>query len=633
MKRWPIILGGVVALIAALVGGGFFLVSRLDAKSLIEQAVYEQTGRKLTIAGSVHPAFFPTLGVHAKEVALANVTGGEAPALLSADEIQIGVTAQALLDRDLDVTRLVFVKPRLSLERDAQGRPNWILAPIKAAKPSQPGAPNAGVREVRLKGARIEGGVISYVNRQSGLTYGLQDLNAAVSLPSLAGPLGVDGAASFNGQKIDFALKLTGLRAALGGGSSPLAVSLKSAPLNAAFDGALDAKTGGLAGLLEASGPSLRGASAWAGAPIGEGSTLQAFAVNGRFSLGPKRAAFENATLKLDAIEGRGDFLLETGRAKPTVSGRLELMALDLNPYLAPAPQAGAAPVGRIESVDVAAPAGWSRTPIDLGGLKAIDANLDLTTGPLTALKVKLDRAKVDLVIHDGFLAATLSEITLYGGSGKGRIELDARAPDLRLRQQLDVTGIDAARFLADAAGFNSLEGRSALKLDLASVGRDQMALASSTDGTLSIALSDGALRGVNLGGISRTIRTALDGRMIGAGARTPFKTFATSFIVSDGVAATDDLRIRAADAEITAAGVIDLGQRTLDMRIRPKADSVLSRLGIAPGAGIATPFRVQGPWSKLSYKTDLLGGARDTIAQQIQTVRTRAQMSLGAPK
>lgn len=632
MKRIWLVVAGSVAVLVALVAAAFILVSQLDVKGLLQTAVLEQTGRRLTISGPVRPALFPTLGVTAHGVALANAPGGESPTLLEADEVQIGVAVRPLLARQLDVTALVFVKPRLSLEIAADGRPNWILSPQKPAKPGA-GPRSDGVRDVQLSGARIEAGVISYANMKSGARMGLQDINAVVSLSGLDAPLGLDGTATFNGEKLDIAAKLGAPRLAMAGGRSPIAFSFTSAPIVTKFNGVIDVKTGGLAGLFEAEGPSLRRLTAWIGAPIGDGPNLQTFKVAGRFELGPKSAAFENATLKLDAIDARGDFLVETGRTKPVISGRLQVAALDLNPYLAPQPAAsGGAPVARIESVDVTSPA-WSRSAIDLAGLKAVDANLDLTTGPLTAFNLKLDRAKVDVVLHEGFLAATLSDIGLYGGAGKGRIELDARTPDLHLHQELDVAGIDAAKFLADAAGFTRLEGRSNLKFTLASRGADQQALVASTDGSVTLTLADGALRGVNLGGISRTIRSAIGGGMVGPNARTPFKTFATTFVVSDGVAATDDLRIRAADAEITAAGVIDLSQRTLDMRIRPKADSVLSQIGIAPGAGIAAPFRVSGPWNKPTYKIDLLGSARDTIAQQVQIVRTRAQMSRNAPK
>jgi AsmA protein len=638
MKRtWVIVVGALVALAGAAVALGFFAISHFDVKKLIEKTAYEQTGRALTIKGVVRPVLFPTLGVHAGVVALANAPGGDAPSLLTADEVQIGIAVDALMRRELNVTELVFVKPRLALELDAAGKPNWLLAPVAPRKPSASGGPISDLKEVRLKGARVESGMVSYFNARTSKRMGVQDINAILSLPSLDGPLGVDGAASFNGQKLDLAAKLAKPRTALAGGTSPLAFSFKSAPVNAAFDGELNARTGGLVGLLEVGGPSLRTFAAWLGASLGEGPTLQDFHVAGRFTLGPKSADFANASLKLDAIRGRGDFLIETARAKPAISGRLELTELDLNPYLGgPAPAASSAnatPVARIESVDVAKTTGWSRSAIDLSGLKAVDANLDLTTGPLTTQKLKLDGAKLDVVVHDGYLAATLREVALYGGAGTGRMEIDARAPDLIVRHELDVSGLDAAAFLAAAAGFDRLEGKSALKLNLVSRGRDQQSLVSGTDGAISLAIEDGALRGINLRGVSRTIRTAMSGDMVGPKARTPFKTFTANFIVSDGVGATDDLRIRAAGAEITAAGVIDLGGRSMDVRIRPKSASVLSEIGIAPGAGIAAPFRISGPWRKLEYKLDLLGGARDTIAQQVKIVRTRARMSRNAPK
>jgi hypothetical protein len=50
-----------------------------------------------------------------------------------------------------------------------------------------------------------------------------------------------------------------------------------------------------------------------------------------------------------------------------------------------------------------------------------VDATLALTTGPLTALKRKFDRANLDVVVHNGYLAAT------FRGYGKAGAEMFTR--------------------------------------------------------------------------------------------------------------------------------------------------------------------------------------------------------------
>jgi AsmA protein len=475
----------------------------------------------------------------------------------------------------------------------------------------------------------METGRITFLNRQAGVEFLLEDADLAVTLESLDRPLGIKGDAVYGGEGVDFDLAVGAVRAAMAGGETPLTLRLKSQPLVATFEGALIAKSGDLDGALKASGPNLRALARWAGQPIGEGAGLAAFSVDGNVKLAAKSMSLENVSVALDAVKGRGDLLIETGRAKPFLSGRLELTTpLDLNTYLYPAAANGAvqpASAGgaavTIAAVDVSAPA-WSQARIEMGGLKLVDANIELTTQRLLMQKVVIDRAQGTVVLSDGFLAAALNDFAMYGGQGSGRVEINARDSDIVLRHQLDATGVAAEAFLKDAVGFSQLSGVAALKLDLTGKGATQDAMMKALSGSMDLRLKEGGLRGVDLGGLSRTIGNALNGQMVSETASTPFTDFAVTFRVVDGVAATRDLRIRAKDAEVSAAGIIDIGNRRIDMRVTPRAESFLSRLG-GPfkGAGVVFPFHISGSWNKATYVSDMRGRAKAAIDARVATI------------
>lgn len=618
MKRVLLILVAVlVLLVAAGAGYGWWFLSRFDARAEIERRVEAATGRDCEIKGAVSVTVWPAIGFRGADVRLSNVAGGTAPQMLTAKDVVIGVALEPLLrERRLEVHEFILTEPVVTLEVDRTGRPNWIFTPAAApsppSAPQQPTRPAARVRSFSLHGMKVIDGRFSYVNFRTRSSYLLADVDADVELGGMDAPLKVVGEADWRGQRARFDVTVGVFRALTTGAATALDAKLESAPLNATLDGDLDLKTGGVSGAVTASGPSLRGLADWTGNSLGKGPGLENFAVAGQLTVGPRRYAFENATVEIDQVKGRGDFLIEQGPTKPYLSGRLEIPTLDLNPYLAPRTEESGVQVATVTQVDVKAP-GWSELPISFGGLKAINANVELTTGTLKVLRTTLDRTQVSVVLLDGFLAGTASEVRLYGGDGTARFEIDARGPELAVRNEIAVQKVDAQLFFAAAFGFTNLEGAAKIEWGLSGKGATQKALMSSLTGTGSFAFQNGALRGVNLGGVSRTIRNAMRGEMVSPTARTPFSSFTASIKAADGVLATSDLVMITPDARINAIGVIDLGARALDMRLMPRL------------SGVAAPFRASGSWTQIGYASDFLGRARPAIEARVRAVQAKA--------
>jgi AsmA protein len=622
MKKWALIVGGgLFGLVLTALAVGAFLLSRFDAKPQIEAALSQATGRQATIAGSVHPSYFPILGFHAKDVRLANAAGGAAPEMMTIKEVQVGVGARGLLNRSFEVSRLRLVEPQIALEIGADGKPNWAFTPT--TPPPKPGAPPA-VRDVKLDNVTVENGLLTFADlRTQAAPMRIEALNLTAKLDSLDSPLALAGDARYRDQPVKLTFTLNQPRAMMEGkpGPAPFALSLDGPALKGDFSGQLDPKDGAVTGQINMQGPSVRGLSTWLGAPMPDGAGFDAFAVDGALAMRGPSIEVQNATVALDALKGRGDVRIDTNRKRPYLSGRLELASLDFNPYLINKNAATA----QVASVDARKDGGWGTLPIDMAGLRAFDMDMELiVTGPMTIQKLKADKARLSLAINDGFLAATLYELAMYGGAGAGRLELDGRGNGLAFRQELDLTNVVVADFLKDAANVTNLEGVGAVKVRLEGKGINQMGLMRSLNGAATLDVGNGALRGVNLGGVARTIRQAISGEMVGPNARTAFDGFTAGFTLAEGVAATRDLRIRAKDAEITAVGVIDVGMQAIDMRITPKAESIFGR--IIPGAGVAIPFRVQGAWSKIGYSSDMMGAARGAVEGRVNDILSRAR-------
>lgn len=637
--RWVLLIGGGLVA-AAFIGAGVltWLVLRLDVRAEVERAVEAGTGRDVTIAGDVGVSYWPVLGLRAHDVTLSNVEGGRAPSFIAADEIDIGVEIRPLFDRQVVVRRLVLQRPQIALEVDAEGKTNWALTPTRTGGPTPPpsSTPPSQTSRTTLREVRVSNGEVSYFDARSGSGWVVGDVDVSTAFEGMTEPVRIAGSVRYADQPVELEIEIGRPGAAMRGELTPVSLTIESELLNAEFQGQTISGSGEIAGMVRADGPSLRRLAAWTGTPIQGGVGFEAFAVSGRLEINDGAYSFSNAGFGLDSVRGRGDFVLSEREGRPYVSGRLELFDFDLNPYLSgeapPQPASGqlaeaaAAPetAQRVAAAEIAAvqqaPAARAidvreaptSTPIDFSGLKAFDADIELATAVVLVQRMRIDSSRANLVLNQGYLAATLHNVTLYGGSGRGRFEIDARDPNsTRIVQDMAFDRLDARRFMTDAFNFSNIEGRAEVSLNIRTQGRTQSDMLAALVGRSHIEVVSGTLHGVDLGGVSTTIRNALRGELIAPEARTGFQGFSATFVIYNGVLATDDLSFNTPDLRIPGIGLIDVPNRRLDMRLAPRS----------PRGGVVVPFSVRGPWGRFEYASDIRDIAQREILPRVRAV------------
>lgn len=646
-KRLALLVTGSLVTVVLLAAGLLtFLVLRLDVRGEIERNVENATGRDLTINGDVGVSYWPVLGLRAQDVTLANVAGGRAQALVAADEIDIGVELRPLLDRQVNVRRLVFQRPRVALEVDASGQPNWLLRPPPATGPAPPTtgpAPDNGVDVARttLREIRINEGEISFFDARQGTGWAVGEVDITTALTGLDTPMRAQGSFVYNERKIELDGSVARPGAAARGELTQLVFDLESDLLTAEFRGQTVATSGELSGTVRASGQSLRQLASWTGTPLQNAVGLEQFAVTGRLTIGGGAYTFSNAGFAIDQVRGRGDFVLSELREMPYLSGRIELFDFDLNPYIsgqapppategqaevsAAMPDAGQAPQATAEIATVeAAPRAIdvreapSETPIDFSGLKAFNADLELITHAVLVQHMRVDASRLNLVLNDGYMAATVHNVSLYGGSGRGRFEIDARQPATRMAQDLAFSNLEARTFLTDAINYAGIEGRAEVSLNVRVQGRTQSEMIDSADGYAHIEVVSGILHGVDMGGVATTIRNALRGELIAPEAQTPFQGLSATFAIADGVLASDSLSMNTADLRIPGLAIIDLPNRRLDARLAPRS----------PRGGVVVPFAARGPFGQFTYAHDIGRQVLTEMTPRVASVQAASRAS-----
>lgn len=613
--NWKLIGIGVGAVVGALILAIvlFFVFFPKDAAAReAERRIEEATGRDLTLGDNISVSFWPVLGFSVDNAALSNPEGfDQTEPFIAADRIVFAVKVLPLLRGAIEVRQLIFEGANVRMQAKEDGAANWTF-PTEQTSPEQ----QTTLEDLRLDDVRLTDGTIAFQGADGGDPLLLEDVDASLALESLDAPAAIEAALSYRGERMQVSGEIGAPRAVLEKGETPITAQVSAAPLNASFNGAFNSANGALTGTLEADGQSLRRLAAWMGSPMGEGGGFGAYRLSGQMAHEGQVTQLTSAEIRLDAIDARGNLTLttqESGRLH--VGGALNSATIDLNPYL-PAPAQGAAE-GGVE-VDTA----WPTTPLDLSGLRALDANLNLTLGALRFQRMSFSNVALGLRIANGAADARLTRISLYEGAGTARLIVDGASAAPRIAVELNADNVQAEPLLRDAIGFDRIAGRGRLTASLIGQGRSQADIMHSLRGSASFNFNDGQWKGVNLAQVARTVQAALSGQAVGQSASTDFAELSATFGVDGGVMATDNLRMLNPFVRLEGQGMVNIGMQRIDMRIVPRAvRSIQGQGGDVAAGGLGIPFRVSGPWSRVSFQPALGDVVENELRSRAQTI------------
>ena len=599
----------VVVLVAGVVALPFFVPVSVY-KTQIETQAKAATGRDLAIKGDMKLSLFPAVAIEAKDVTFANAAGASTPEMARLKSLKVAVKLMPLLRGALEVESFVLEEPVIVLEIDKQGRANWVFDTRPAtpgAAPPASGSSAAGAPgDIRLGEVKLKDGRLTYIDARTGAKEELTAINATVELPDLDRPMKFDGGATWHGKPLTVKLDVDKPRAFMAGQPAGISLLLGGDPVKVGFKGQVTTAGAGRAqGDVDLAIPSVKDLAAWVGTPIdARPNTMGALSISGKLDRQGPKTSFTGAKVSLDQIKGTGDVAVDTSGAKPHLQAKLALEKLDVNPYLppeAPAQRSGAAaPAGQ-------APQGWSEDPIDLTGLRAANADLDLTVGGLVIRKIEIGKGVIKAQLKDGKLALDLSELALYQGSGQAKVTLDGSGPMPAVDARVTLSGVQAEPLLKVAADFERLSGTFATEAQITTKGRSQKEMVSALGGQGKFAFTNGAIKGINLGAMVRNITTAFTDPSAKETQKTDFSELGGTYTIAQGILRNNDLSMKSPLLRVEGKGTVDLPKKTVDYRVEPKvAMTTEGQGGQMQAAGLMVPVNVKGPWHDLSYQPDL---------------------------
>lgn len=619
MPRFVSFLLVILAVIVGILFAAPFFIPVETYKPQISALVKEQTGRELTIDGDISLSLLPRIAVSVSDVRFENASWASSPNMAQMEQLDIVLKLFPLLRGEIALDRFVLVRPEIDLAVNRQGKGNWVFdttTPAAAPTPAESSGDGSGaqVSDIQLGEISLVDGLVRYSDARSGASYEASNINLGVSLPSMDDPLAIDGSLDWNGDTIDLTLAIAAPRALSSGGTSAIDLDISAPKLAANFAG-----NGGITPQLTLTGatsldvPSIRALAAWAGQPLTPGGGLEALSLGGDVSVVGDTYRFSNAKLVLDGMTGTGDLTVDAGRTRPKLTGMLALDRLDANVYLADSGEgsAGGSSAGGTSS---GGSGGWSDEPIDLSGLKAIDADLKLGVGEILFQDMTIGQSALAMALNAGKLTANLTELDLYEGAGTGRLVLDGSGSTPAVGADFNLTGVSAYPLLKDAIAFERLEGTGRIGFDVQTAGRSQKAMVNALAGSGSLSFADGAIRGINVAKLMRNVLSAATtGWQSGGTESTDFSELSGTFTISNGILSNSDLKLLSPLVRVTGKGKVDMPNQTLNYRVEPKLAATLEgQGGTSDVKGLQVPIIISGPWSNPRFAPDLAAVVAD---------------------
>ncbi len=613
--RWIIRGIGALLLIVVIMLGALFLLPGDRIARIASDQLSRMTGREVSITGDVGVTLWPVLGVTAGGLEVGNADWTDKGAMLTAANAAIGVDAGALLRGEIRITNIAAQSPVIRLEQRRDGRASWQFTDSSSgARIETQSEPTASRRPLSIQKLTVTDATLIY-DAEGADVLRYEGVDLALDWPERGGAADITASMAPAGEAVRLAARIEGFANFLEGGVQPLRADVATRGGEVSFDGR-GSLNGALAGELRVDSPDTARFLASFGTggvtlPRGLGQSVDLR--SGLTLTADRRLALRNIAVDLggNSLTGQADLALN---GTPRITANLRTGALDLS-----ALSDKTAETGSSGSPGAAGDEGWSRQEINADWLAAFDGNIALSAESIDLGQLDLGSTRAVLRNDRARMVFDLQDMNAYGGKVAGEFVMNNRS-GLSVGGKLTAQGVQMRDLLEDTAGVTRFTGDGTAALSFLGSGQSVDAIMRSLNGSGTLTMGRGTIAGIDL--------DALLGSVDAKGGSTVFDSVEATFDIAGGVLRNDDLLMLLPNFNATGAGQVNLGARTLDYTVTPKA----LRVNTARG-GLAVPVRITGPWADPEIKADLRAAIDLNFAEEKQraedVVREKIQEEL----
>lgn len=650
--KWLLALAGVVVLLVVLVAVILpIVIDPNNYKEDIRNAVFEKTGRELTIGGDIEWRVFPSLRLDLSDLSLSNRAGfGDRPAL-SIEEARVAVKLMPVFGKEVEMGQVVLKGVSAYLRQNTDGQNNWEdltgapsgSAVTGAAAESEIEISHgtlilsntkpevaADSSNVNLSGAdlvqnfNLEGDFsVSLVQEE---LVGKVEFSALVQSVTRKRWFRVEGLdVSFKGEKraageaIPLSINLTAnAEVDLAGDHASLSeIAFRFFDLR--LDGGLNINAlssapsyAGEFSLAEFSPKSLLKDLGMEMPATKDNSALTTMRGEMKFAASPGNFNAQELNVKLDKSTFNGSFVVQ-GHDSLQLAYDFEIDKLNLDDYSS-ADTSDNGDNNRAES----------NNPIQaLGVFFILPGSGDLRIGELVTSGLTVTDISVKTKADMDALRLSPVSSKLYGGKQQGDIKIDISGDHPILTTNQVLTGVQVGSLLYDFTGNALLQGTGdfyiKIRTDLTSPDTLRQALT----GDIGLSVIDGAIEGIDVAETIGAIRSVMGEKVeppveSSKEKRTEFSEFLVTGVFDKGLLTSDDLLLQSPLLVATGSGNINLVNETVDYVLMPELVDDPGVEGSDKLSGIPIPIKITGSFNAPEFTLDIISGLSDSQNAQL---------------
>jgi AsmA protein len=576
-------------IVAAAVLAAFLVLGIAAAPWTISSARLQQTvarqlratyGLDLEVEGRGTIALLPAPRVKFNDISLS--AGGTQ--IASGGQLRGELRLWPLLAARLEISGVALTGTRIEIEHDEKGGSAWddLAARLRAHAEGSEQRPHLR----RLTLIRSD---LAYKDRQSGAETEVKGINLVINWPSRDQPASMSGSLVWRGEPLDVSVGGIEPKALFAGQKSPITLAVKGARSRLNIVGETSvAPDPRLSGTMAFETASLRDAMEWGGIDFPLGRTIQAFRLDGPFSIDPHEASWPSVRLVVGKDSVDGAISAQFDGEQPSIRATLAGTAIDLTQLFEP--------LGDYRSAD----GFWLTDPFPprITGGGSIDVRLSAASAKLGS--ARLEDVAAALMLTPGRFEFSLGRASLRDGVVKGKVTVTAADGPYELKAQGSFDRLELSALLAEIGQSRWLAGAAQGQFTMEGAGDSPAELVRQLNGRASLTAQSVELSGVSLDTVLRRAeRRPLSMPLDWRGGRTPFEQGQINVVLSKGVAEVANSALTSPSLRTSLRGRLSLLERTIAFRAVTEGREALD----------GTPslvFDIIGPWDDLSIRPNV---------------------------